>query len=1164
MRDNDTFDQLKQRWEQLQEMADHHERGRRFEPWLKDLFIACGLNASGSFTRRNPGEQIDGGIHENLGTFLLEAKWEKEPINADPFRKLKEIIECRTPRTYGLLISVSGFNASAIEVAERKPPFRLFLVDKPHIETLLNKDINGKVWLDTLLKVASLQAKAYITIEDILKEIQSTSQPGEKIIEKLKEVARQYQEKIRQELETRKYRDWYQHALIPFSLEKVHWDETRLGFEHTGDIADLNEALKQQPQWIIMGEAGIGKTTLLEKFLIDSQDPFPILIKTTNNTGNPVEAIQNALMAVHLSLSEDEITQGLELKMFSMLVDGLEERDIEKRNQIIKLCSTTVLKNIPVLVAVRETVYLNFPGDQRFPGHFKMLRLRPITSLNIRRYLDDRLGHDQGKQACKAIAEKKLDEIFRTPLVLDMWLKYAVSRGFPIPNSKMEILDHFFDAFFDEWEIPKIHERHPSFIKKHVLLRLALFLFEKKEYLVKRGEFEQFFYQTWNTFSEGYPGIGDPDSALAAFIHHGLITPKGYYMGFAVPSYRDYFVIKGMEKTTLTSQEKQQLAEICIELHFDLKAQQLYTEVGFDSDSDPTIKIAAASFFKKQGELEKAAKIITSVLSLRSAVPYQVYALILKDLGRYREAEEQFKKGITVDPKNAPLYQAYALMLKEIGQYPEAEELFKKGITVDPKHAPLYQAYALMIKEMGRFEDAALQMNQVLELVSDVRNKIIFINILFYCLNRIDEAEFLIHKILKNDKINRQTRKKLKRTHKLIEWKKDYIAGKLEALQNHTNLYQYAKGLIDNDNFKVAETILKELYHHQPLDFSSCQRLGQMLIRMKSKEGIRFLEEAMKLNPDPPLDILYKIVFSAIDAEHYDWVQIQLNPFLQKEPENSELLRLQARLLAMKGHDEKAREIYEKAYSFAETTKMQARILRGQARMLRDQDHFEAWKQAEILLEKAWVLEPQNIGTFNMRQEVSMKMNQPFEKKNIYQLIKERLESGDIIEAKLQRFNKNQNIQCFYYGVPGNLPWHEIAETFKPFDIVQAVFSSLNESGELNLEWSEAILKNEKRKKHIEKIKFYQTQKELIKKNNIQVNQAVKAQIKEVNSNGIIVQFQDFSGFIHRNNIAASINYHWKTFPLQEGDYLNAKIIEIQEDGKINLALEKLPGNSSS
>jgi len=65
-------------------------------------------------------------------------------------------------------------------------------------------------------------------------------------------------------------------------------------------------------------------------------------------------------------------------------------------------------------------------------------------------------------------------------------------------------------------------------------------------------------------------------------------------------------------------------------------------------------------------------------------------------------------------------------------------------------------------------------------------------------------------------------------------------------------------------------------------------------------------------------------------------------------------------------------------------------------------------------------------------------------------------------------------------------------------------------------------------------------------------------------SYGIIVQFQSFLGFIHRNNIAKSINYHWKTFPLQEGDYLNAKIIDMQEDGKIYLALEELPRTSSN
>jgi tetratricopeptide (TPR) repeat protein len=607
-----------------------------------------------------------------------------------------------------------------------------------------------------------------------------------------------------------------------------------------------------------------------------------------------------------------------------------------------------------------------------------------------------------------------------------MWLKYAVSRGFPIPNSKMEILDHFFDAFFDEWEIPKIHERHPSFIKKQVLLRLAQFLFEKKEYLFKRGEFEQFFYQTWNKLLKENTGIGDPESALEVLIHHGLITPKGYYIGFAVPLYRDYFLIKGMEKPTFTSQEKQQLAEICIELNFDLKAKELYWEAAFDPGSTTTTKITATLFFKKQGELEKAAKIIASALPLRTPVPYHIYALILKDLGRYEEAENQFKKGIEVDSKNAPLYQAYALMLKE----------------------------------MGRFEDAASQMKQLLKINTEVKYKITFLNILFYCLNRTVEAESLVNQILQKEKIKGKIRGNLNLTRKLIEWRKDYLNGRLEAIENRVNLYRYAGELMGNNNFKVAETILKELYHQQPSDFFTCQLLGRTLIKQKNREGIQFLEKAMELNPDPPRDILYQILHAALAVEHYDWTQNQLDSFLQKEPENYKFLRLQAISLAKKDQYEEAREIYKKAYSLTSTIQKRTTILREQARMLIDQGSTENWRQAGILLEKAWVLEPQNPVTFRMRQELNKKMNQPFEKKSIYQLIKERLEPGDIIEVKLQGFNKNKNLQCFYYGVPCNLPWHEIAETYEPFETVQAVFSRLNEKGELNLEWSESILQN--------------------------------------------------------------------------------------------------------
>lgn len=351
-------------------------------------------------------------------------------------------------------------------------------------------------------------------------------------------------------------------------------------------------------------------------------------------------------------------------------------------------------------------------------------------------------------------------------------------------------------------------------------------------------------------------------------------------------------------------------------------------------------------------------------------------------------------------------------------------------------------------------------MEQAVKIDPDVRIKISFLNILFYCLNRLNEGESLASQLLQDKKIRGKKKKDLNKTLRLIRWRKEYQKGNPEAIENRTNLYQFSGKLLEHCNYDAAEIALKELYHRQHADFSTCQRLGRLLIRKGDNEGTRFLEEAMALNPEPDHDILYKIIYTAIAAGAYDWAQAQLAPFLQKEPLNSELLRLQAILLAKKGKYEDALKIYSSAYKLGADPGLKTTVLNEQARILLDRDNARDLQQAEILLEKAWVLEPGSMGTFNMRQELYSRLDRLPDKKNFYQTVRERLEAGDIIDVKLYLIQENLGVRCYYYGVPGSLPWHEIAKKYKRGSTMRAVFRALDERGELNLEWSKTSSAN--------------------------------------------------------------------------------------------------------
>ena len=84
------------------------QRGFKFEKLLKELFHLFDLEAKGSF--KITGEQIDGSFTFDSQDYLLEAKWQKTPINAADLYAFGGKIDGKFKSTVGLFISLDGFS----------------------------------------------------------------------------------------------------------------------------------------------------------------------------------------------------------------------------------------------------------------------------------------------------------------------------------------------------------------------------------------------------------------------------------------------------------------------------------------------------------------------------------------------------------------------------------------------------------------------------------------------------------------------------------------------------------------------------------------------------------------------------------------------------------------------------------------------------------------------------------------------------------------------------------------------------------------------------------------------------------------------------------------------------------------------------------------------
>jgi hypothetical protein len=88
-------------------------RGYSFETFLSDLFTAYALAPRDAF--RLKGEQIDGSFSLNNETYLLEARWQNEPVSANHLFTFQSKVEGKAQWSRGLFLSYSGFSNDGLE-----------------------------------------------------------------------------------------------------------------------------------------------------------------------------------------------------------------------------------------------------------------------------------------------------------------------------------------------------------------------------------------------------------------------------------------------------------------------------------------------------------------------------------------------------------------------------------------------------------------------------------------------------------------------------------------------------------------------------------------------------------------------------------------------------------------------------------------------------------------------------------------------------------------------------------------------------------------------------------------------------------------------------------------------------------------------------------------
>lgn len=142
---------------------DPQPRGYAFEKFLKDMFDFYGLSARASF--RLVGEQIDGSFVSGGDTYLLEARWRNDLVDAATLRSFNAKVEDKASWSRGLLLSYTGFSPDGLTAYGRCKS--VICMDGRDLHDILSRRLDFATVLAMKARRAAETGQPFVRLDDL-------------------------------------------------------------------------------------------------------------------------------------------------------------------------------------------------------------------------------------------------------------------------------------------------------------------------------------------------------------------------------------------------------------------------------------------------------------------------------------------------------------------------------------------------------------------------------------------------------------------------------------------------------------------------------------------------------------------------------------------------------------------------------------------------------------------------------------------------------------------------------------------------------------------------------------------------------------------------------------------------------------------------------------
>lgn len=126
---------------------------------------------------RPSGEEIDGSFVFAERTFLIEAKWRKDPIPASDFYAFKGKVDGKLVGTIGVFISMSGFSPDAVDALKFGKEINLILFNGSDFQHVVENRISFKTALRTKLRYAADEGQPFLPLSAGPDSISASTEP---------------------------------------------------------------------------------------------------------------------------------------------------------------------------------------------------------------------------------------------------------------------------------------------------------------------------------------------------------------------------------------------------------------------------------------------------------------------------------------------------------------------------------------------------------------------------------------------------------------------------------------------------------------------------------------------------------------------------------------------------------------------------------------------------------------------------------------------------------------------------------------------------------------------------------------------------------------------------------------------------------------------------